>query len=386
MKANTMDRVCWWVLAHQHTRPMANTPFRPCDFCGTAKAPRPWTLIETTRKMACPTCTPAALAEARKARRILKRYRHLIGNRIVAEPALAAHHQYVRIKSQYPDALLIFRLGDEYIAMDEDARHLNRHLGMTITRYQPYGLDRVSFPVHALDQYLPRIVRKGFRVALCDQLQEHAHDTDVATMPQQYGFEEEDNVLCEPMDRRTKNELRQVTHRLEDLMHVLRRHGALPNTKGMEPWKAQEVEVAARNAMYRGRDLLVAELRLRRAWISKHQSLHFGMCGTKVNCNPWHLPFLLADYRRNASGKPFYFRSTLGKAPEHAIGNFSTEEDCQRALRYAEHNLAEAQERAIAVPALITHWQKHLQQVRHRMGLPAVQAEGHSVQPHAQAA
>lgn len=161
---------------------MAPNPFRACDLCGTNNAQRPclsgrqaWTLIDATRKMACATCTPAAQAEGRKARKVLKRYHSLLKNRLAEEPTplpgLGLYNGYRRIKAQYPDAVLIYRTGDWYTALDSDARILHRELGLQLSSWQPHGLDRASFPFAEMEIYLPRLVKAGYRVAICDELQ-----------------------------------------------------------------------------------------------------------------------------------------------------------------------------------------------------------------------
>lgn len=383
MMQTATARVCWPMPADQHTRAMAHDPFRPCDFCGTRKAPRPWMLIDTTRKMACPTCTPAALAEARKARKVLKRYRHLIGRRLMEEPSpmygMQLHNNYRRIKAQYPDAVLLFRTGDTYNALDLDARLLHQVLSLQLHSYQPYGVDRASFPAHALEDYLPKLVRAGHRVAICDQPQQDAHDTDVATMGA-------GSTVSEPLSRYERIERKRTEERFTEIITVLERYKAVPRHKGLAYHEYVKECARATEQIDRNIHALRAELRLHRVWLTKHRWIQFGLNGTKCKCNPQGLPILLSDYRRNSSGKPFYFRDTTGKAPEHAIGNFDSDADAARTLACAEHNLAEALEHALAVPALIDHWKRHLQQVRQRMGLHAVQAGGHSVQPHAQAA
>ncbi len=82
--------------------------------------------------------------------------------------------QYGRIKGQYPDALLLFRVGDFYETFGTDAITTARVLGITLTKRNNGGHDTelAGFPHHALDNYLPKLVRAGFRVAICDQLED----------------------------------------------------------------------------------------------------------------------------------------------------------------------------------------------------------------------
>ena len=85
--------------------------------------------------------------------------------------------QFRKIKEQYPDALLLFRCGDFYETYLEDAVEASKILNITLT-HRSSGTSQVSdtemagFPFHALDTYLPKLVRAGHRVAICDQLED----------------------------------------------------------------------------------------------------------------------------------------------------------------------------------------------------------------------
>ncbi len=82
--------------------------------------------------------------------------------------------QYSGIKSKYPDALLLFRVGDFYETFGEDAIKASKVLGIVQT-YRNNGsnkLELAGFPYHSLDTYLPKLVRAGYRVAICDQLED----------------------------------------------------------------------------------------------------------------------------------------------------------------------------------------------------------------------
>ncbi len=81
--------------------------------------------------------------------------------------------RYNQIKQQYPDALLLFRVGDFYEARHEDALTASKILGITLTK-QADGTHLCGFPFHALNSYLPRLVRAGKRVAICDDINEPA--------------------------------------------------------------------------------------------------------------------------------------------------------------------------------------------------------------------
>ena len=83
--------------------------------------------------------------------------------------------QYHQIKHKYPDAILLFRVGDFYETFGEDALQAAQILGITLTRRSNGAAGDVplaGFPYHALDTYLPKLVRSGKRVAVCDQLED----------------------------------------------------------------------------------------------------------------------------------------------------------------------------------------------------------------------
>lgn len=83
--------------------------------------------------------------------------------------------QYNQIKAQYPGALLLFRVGDFYETFDEDARTASAVLGIVLTKRSNGAaseMDLAGFPHHSLDTYLPKLVRAGYRVAVCDQLED----------------------------------------------------------------------------------------------------------------------------------------------------------------------------------------------------------------------
>lgn len=83
--------------------------------------------------------------------------------------------QYNDIKGKYPDALLLFRVGDFYETFGEDAKKAASILGIVLTRRANGSasfVELAGFPHHALDTYLPKLVRAGQRVAICDQLED----------------------------------------------------------------------------------------------------------------------------------------------------------------------------------------------------------------------
>ncbi|HHT33780.1 MAG TPA: DNA mismatch repair protein MutS [Bacteroidales bacterium] len=83
--------------------------------------------------------------------------------------------QYVEIKKKHPDAILLFRVGDFYETFSDDAIIAAEILGITLTRRANGAaqfVELAGFPHHALDTYLPKLVRAGKRVAICDQLED----------------------------------------------------------------------------------------------------------------------------------------------------------------------------------------------------------------------
>lgn len=83
--------------------------------------------------------------------------------------------QYNQFKSQYPDAILLFRVGDFYETFGSDAIKTSQILGIVLTKRSngaAADMDLAGFPHHAIDTYLPKLVRAGYRVAICDQLED----------------------------------------------------------------------------------------------------------------------------------------------------------------------------------------------------------------------
>jgi len=83
--------------------------------------------------------------------------------------------QYYAVKAKHPDAILLFRVGDFYETFGEDAIRASGILGITLTRRANGSASYVElagFPYHALDTYLPKLVRAGARVAICEQLED----------------------------------------------------------------------------------------------------------------------------------------------------------------------------------------------------------------------
>ncbi|WP_298575097.1 DNA mismatch repair protein MutS [uncultured Porphyromonas sp.] len=83
--------------------------------------------------------------------------------------------QYLELKGKHPDAILLFRVGDFYETFSDDAIAASEILGITLTRRangSAMHVELAGFPHHALDSYLPKLVRAGRRVAICDQLED----------------------------------------------------------------------------------------------------------------------------------------------------------------------------------------------------------------------
>ena len=81
---------------------------------------------------------------------------------------------FEQMKAKHPDAVLLFRMGDFYGSFGEDAKVLSEVLGITLTRTSAKDItaQQAAFPAASLDTYLPKIVRAGKRVAICDEPQQ----------------------------------------------------------------------------------------------------------------------------------------------------------------------------------------------------------------------
>ncbi|MCL4117335.1 UNVERIFIED_CONTAM: hypothetical protein GTU68_027054 [Idotea baltica] len=109
--------------------------------------------------------------------------------------------QYFELKAKHKDALLLFRVGDFYETFGEDAIKTSEVLGIVLTARNNGGsqVELAGFPYHSLDVYLPRLVKSGFRVAICEQLEKPSKEkkivkrgvTDVVTP----GVGTDDNLL-----------------------------------------------------------------------------------------------------------------------------------------------------------------------------------------------
>lgn len=96
----------------------------------------------------------------------------VINNKIAETPLMK---QYNAIKAKYPDALLLFRVGDFYETFGKDAIKASDILGIVLTKRangKKSYIELAGFPHHSIDTYLPKLVRAGHRVAICDQLED----------------------------------------------------------------------------------------------------------------------------------------------------------------------------------------------------------------------
>lgn len=113
--------------------------------------------------------------------------------------------QFNELKAKHPETILLFRIGDFYEAYDEDAVKAGEILGITVTRKfnsndkgsDGHALKLAGFPHHALDTYLPKLIRAGERVAICD----HLDGTNTVT--EEYPSDEEET---EPETDETKEQ------------------------------------------------------------------------------------------------------------------------------------------------------------------------------------
>ncbi|WP_025764957.1 DNA mismatch repair protein MutS [Dyadobacter tibetensis] len=130
--------------------------------------------------------------------------------------------QYNQIKAKYPGALLLFRVGDFYETFGEDAIRASKILGIVLTKRNNGGAheELAGFPHHSLDNYLPKLVRAGERVAICDQLEDPSTAKGIVkrgvTELVTPGVSMNDNVL----DIRKNNYLAAVHLTNEDLYGV----------------------------------------------------------------------------------------------------------------------------------------------------------------------
>src|SRR5690606_7131837 len=110
-------------------------------------------------------------------------------NRVKSKTEVSGEHaqetplmrRYLKIKSQHPDALLLFRVGDFYETFGEDAVRTSEALGIVLTHRNNGGsnIELAGFPYHAMDMYLPKLVQAGYRVAICEQLEKPSKEKKI---------------------------------------------------------------------------------------------------------------------------------------------------------------------------------------------------------------
>lgn len=116
--------------------------------------------------------------------------------------------QYNDLKQKHPDALLLFRCGDFYETYKEDAVKASNILGITLTKHskrmdeEGKPLKMAGFPYHALDSYLPKLIRAGERVAICDQLESPRQKTSQQEENKQEAKQEVKEVVTAQKEER----------------------------------------------------------------------------------------------------------------------------------------------------------------------------------------
>jgi len=147
--------------------------------------------------------------------------------------------QYNDLKAKRPDSLLLFRCGDFYETYQEDAKECAKILGITLTwrtpskRHAPgdYTDAMVGFPHHALDQYLPMLIRAGKKVAICDQL------PDPPKKPAKRGITETVNAN----ENENQNENKPETSNLKPETNEKEDKTMKPETSNMKPTMAADL-------------------------------------------------------------------------------------------------------------------------------------------------
>ena len=118
---------------------------------------------------------------------------------VVGEPSPLAR-QWVEMKAKHPDAILLFRVDEFYMSFDDDAVAVSEILGLVLTRTQAKDITerQAAFPAHALDSYLPRLVRAGKRVAICEALQSASPQQSSSKLGSAFGSHDCCDGLPEP--------------------------------------------------------------------------------------------------------------------------------------------------------------------------------------------
>jgi len=93
----------------------------------------------------------------------------------MSEPSTPLMRQYTAIKKEHPNALLFFRLGDFYELFFDDAVTASRELQITLTsrnKEKDIAIPMCGVPYHAAENYIAKLIRKGFKVAICEQMED----------------------------------------------------------------------------------------------------------------------------------------------------------------------------------------------------------------------
>lgn len=129
--------------------------------------------------------------------------------------------QYHELKAKHPDAVLLFRCGDFYETYEQDAEDISKILGITLTRRTNDYVSMAGFPYHALDAYLPKLIRAGKRVAICDQIEapktkiKNRGITEIVSPAPQPEVEEAQEAEAQPAE--AKEEPKTETKKVEDM-------------------------------------------------------------------------------------------------------------------------------------------------------------------------
>jgi len=122
--------------------------------------------------------------------------------------------QFDELKAKHPDALLLFRLGDFYETYEDDATAAAGILGITLTRQNDRNI--AGFPYHALDSYLPKLIRAGKRVAICDALETSEGKTEqvAKTIVTPNNNQEETDMTQEEMTKQIEDVKREAQDKI----------------------------------------------------------------------------------------------------------------------------------------------------------------------------
>lgn len=101
------------------------------------------------------------------------------------------------LKKKHSDALILFRVGDFYESYCEDAQKASEVLGVTLTKNKKEDIFMAGFPTHALDTYLPKLIRAGVRVAICDNIDNAQNTKEVAKETPQDEYVEYEEIKTE---------------------------------------------------------------------------------------------------------------------------------------------------------------------------------------------